>query len=366
MHKTFENFVNNVVEWTPENPNPKIFYRLGDLEKKWIKIYTGLGLITKMLILDDTMHMWLSDGRVFTQKMKTTSHKTRDGATVTNYNFINRYHWDTESGLDKQYQAIKKKSKSIIVEDFDYAMSSQNYLRLIEELGLEDITTPKQKENGTFQFRSNRTYRPSMHPKDEPLPFVVYNVYSRGDVTVKQGYMPMEINRKRVNVTTWKDYLPLFDLIYDYEKKYVTEKVMVKENAEDDFEESMENEEDTFIPNDVLKLFSQEDQLAYALETHPDHDFFIFVGRPGYKDVVINGKKYKEEILEIETLCKVETTADAKQAGMMKIRAVSQGENSRVYGIWLPKGVFEEKYVYGSEIEEWMLPLIDQHKKVVA
>lgn len=367
MIKIFEQFV-DVVEWTVDSPNKLIFSNLDKIESKWLKTYCEFGYIAKMMRTKDKFFIWLKDGRVWESSLKHTVVKDDKRGTSKNVvSFEDRYTWQAQSGLDGMLNASKKNAIEKSADYVEYLVNSTQYLRLIGELNLTDITTEKQQKNGTFSFKSVRKWKDPMGKKWEN---VTYQVYARGVVQVKEGYTGKDI-KNQIKIMSWKDYLPLFDRVYEYEKNALVRweqfKHRVTENMdEEDFEKGMEDSDD-HIPNDILKYFSEEDQLTYALETHPDHDFWIFVGRPGFKPVVVNGKKLHEETLEIETLCKVETVSDAKQAGMMKIRATSQGQNSRVYGVWLPKGVFddEEKYVYGSEIPEFMIPLIDEHKKPI-
>lgn len=365
MIKAFENFINVAVEWTPENKNSGVFYKLEAYEKKWLNIYCDAGLIKKILKIDNQMYIWLEDDKVFNIELNIL----KSGEIL----FKDRHYWDIKSGLKDKYKSFNKNSISEIMDKIDNIMSLKSYMLLIDELNLEDITTDRQKKNGTIVFKSSLKHNTSFSRGEPNIKNNFYTVYARGVVTVTDSWRPKDLNSKRIVIKTWKDYDPLFVMIYNYEK-YCIEKEKLKllkpnitENMEEDeFKDEM-NDSDDFIPYDILRNFSHEDQLTYAIESHPEHDFWIFVGRPGYKDVIVNGKKYKEEILEIETLCKIENVSDSKQANMMKMRAVSQGQNSKVYGVWLPKDIFDEgkKYIYGSEIPEFMLPLIDQHKKPV-
>lgn len=344
MFKTFEKFLSNIyVEWTPENPNKRVFSNLDGNHKKWLDIYIAQKLINKIRRYENHVQIWTSyDKNPLELPLKDSSHRDHNNRLIKKLIFVDRYHWD--EGLQSKYKDIKKKQVELISDADTFLMSHPKYIRLID-LGLDDTSTPKQRQNGTFEFKSQRTYK-STFGKD--ILNVTYHAYARGVATVKQGHVAMTIG-KPLKINSYKDYFPLFDYIYEYESK----KLANNENKEGE------------IPADLLKFFSQEDQLTYALDQHPDHDLWIFVGRPAYKDVIVNNKKYKEETLEIETLVKIENGEDAKQAHMMKIRAVHQGENSRLYSVWLPKETFDadKKYVYGSEVPDWMMPLIDEHKQ---
>lgn len=342
MFKSFEKFLSNIyVDWTPENQDKRVFSNLDGNHKKWLDIYISQKLINKIRRYENHMQVWTSyNKKPLEIPLKDESYRDRNNKLIKNLVFVNRYHWDDE--LRSKYDDIKKNQVKLISDYTEHLMSHPKYFRLLD-LGLEDVTSPIQRQKGTFEFKSKRTYRRTL---SKEYLNVVYNVYASGFAKVKQGHSAMTIG-KPVKIDNYSDYLPLFDYIYEYETK------------------KLSNNENKEIPADLLKFFSKEDQLTYALDQHPDHDLWIFIGRPGYKDVTINNKKYKEEFLEIETLVKIENGEDAKQSGLMKIRANSQGENSRLYSVWLPKETFDEdkKYVLASEIPDWMLPLIDEHKQ---
>jgi len=349
MIRTFEKFIENTyTEHTLENPNRKVFTNLDSNLKSWIEKFMTFNLIKRVgrstSSNEDKLMIWTKDGKLreFVLVEYTRPVYKKD------INIKDKY-WDDDLRAELK-QIVKSNTKNMLEDPKQDIKSTSVYMKLMD-LGLNDVTTERQLQNGTLQFESTRTYKRTF---SNTFDRVQYYVYARGLAMVKQGHASMPIT-KPIEIKRWQDYLTLLNAIYEYEKRYLKT------------EESFIVKEDQDIPDDILKLFSREDQLAYALENHPDHDFYIFVGRPGYKDVVVNNKKYKEETLEIETLVKIENSDDAKQAGMMKIRAMHQGGDSKVYGIWLPKGVFdeEEKYVYGSQIPEFLIPLIDQHKKKI-
>lgn len=90
------------------------------------------------------------------------------------------------------------------------------------------------------------------------------------------------------------------------------------------------------------------------------HDFYIFIGRPEFKEE--DDGRYRKTI-EIEKMVKI--TPDSASVGAMKgltIRA-NFDPNSTLYHIWLPKEIEDEVDDKGSNsIEPWLVDLIDKHK----
>jgi len=95
---------------------------------------------------------------------------------------------------------------------------------------------------------------------------------------------------------------------------------------------------------------------------HVDHDFYVFIGRPEFKENE-DGKYTK--YLEIEKMYKINPNTDGLYAmNFMKIRARSQGNDSEVYHIWLPKELENEVSGKSSNnMDPWLIYLIDEHKQ---
>jgi len=106
------------------------------------------------------------------------------------------------------------------------------------------------------------------------------------------------------------------------------------------------------------KLGRDKEQIDFDQE----NDKFIFIGRPVFKEVPEGSGNFKKT-LEIENLVKVDGY-DAKShamASMMKLRARVQGENSEVYRVALPAGLTKG----GHDLPDWLVALIDEHKRVL-
>jgi len=91
------------------------------------------------------------------------------------------------------------------------------------------------------------------------------------------------------------------------------------------------------------------------------HDFYIFIGRPEFKEE--DDGKYRKTI-EIENMVKI--TPDANSLAAMsglQMRAMVQ-HDSTLYHIWLPKDIEDEVSGKGSNtIEPWLVDLINTHKQ---
>jgi len=91
------------------------------------------------------------------------------------------------------------------------------------------------------------------------------------------------------------------------------------------------------------------------------HELFVFIGKPEFVENP-DGSFHKK--LGIENFVKMDVynPSDLQSINMMKIRA--RFENSDVYMIWMPKGVFEKEQdsYTPDEIPDWLLKLIDEKK----
>lgn len=98
-----------------------------------------------------------------------------------------------------------------------------------------------------------------------------------------------------------------------------------------------------------------------------ENELFVFIGRPAFKEVQEGSGNFKKT-LEIEQMIKIDKF-DLKHHGMvemMKLRANFQGEKSEVYQITLPAGTLVADKTSSSDIPDWLLNLIDEHKVKVS
>ena len=110
-------------------------------------------------------------------------------------------------------------------------------------------------------------------------------------------------------------------------------------------------------------------QIEKANRSQDDRDFddnndrFIFVGYE--KFVPVPGTKHHKKTLEIENFYKVDRfdMSDHQAMGMMKMRA--RMHNGDVYLVSLPKGAVEAKSTRHSDLPEWLIDLIDEHKQKI-
>jgi hypothetical protein len=91
------------------------------------------------------------------------------------------------------------------------------------------------------------------------------------------------------------------------------------------------------------------------------HDFYMFLGHEKFEET--DGGLYKK-VLDIENMVRI--TPDAKSvnaANMMALRAQFQ-HDARLYHIWLPKEIRNDVEGYGSNIDPWLVDLIDKYKRI--
>lgn len=93
-----------------------------------------------------------------------------------------------------------------------------------------------------------------------------------------------------------------------------------------------------------------------------EYDSFVFIGRTAFKEDPPGSDSFKKT-LEIERLVPVDRfdINAHKMIGMMKIRAVYQGGDSRVYKVDLPKGAVDPD----GDIPAYLVDLINKHKTEV-
>lgn len=91
------------------------------------------------------------------------------------------------------------------------------------------------------------------------------------------------------------------------------------------------------------------------------NQLYVFIGRPTFKE---RGDGSYRKTFEIERLVPIDRF-DSKahqMVEMMKLRARVQGEQSEVYSVTLPKGAWNS----ADDLDDWLIDLIDTHKKKVS
>jgi hypothetical protein len=110
----------------------------------------------------------------------------------------------------------------------------------------------------------------------------------------------------------------------------------------------------------ALKLsYSRLTRTAKEKKFDKDNETFVFIGRPGFREDPPGSENYKKT-LEIERLVPIDRfdIETHKMIGMMKLRAVYQGENSRVYSVSLPKGTVDPNHT----LPNYLIDIIDKYK----
>ena len=88
------------------------------------------------------------------------------------------------------------------------------------------------------------------------------------------------------------------------------------------------------------------------------HDFYIFLaGEKFEKDE--NGKYDKK--LDIENMVRITPNSVGAMKGL-EMRAKFQ-QGVRLYHIWLPQEIRDDVEGYGSNLEPWLVELIDKYKR---
>lgn len=113
----------------------------------------------------------------------------------------------------------------------------------------------------------------------------------------------------------------------------------------------------------------RQTQGAWMIQNHTmdkDNDLFFFVARPTFKKK--EGSDDYRKSWEIETLFKMDREKpDVSVPEMMKIRAHSQGDESKVYYLWIQRDLLKEltdseddSSIFGNELEDFVIDTIMQ------
>lgn len=124
------------------------------------------------------------------------------------------------------------------------------------------------------------------------------------------------------------------------------------------------------------RLFNKKDieQLKLSLykETRSDEelerdemfDVYAFIGFPDFKEKEIDGEKFHKKQLGIENLVKIDkyNSSSLSQVPMMKIRARSQSNEHNVWGVYIPKFMWDKDYAHNHEIPDDIRKFVDENK----
>jgi len=94
------------------------------------------------------------------------------------------------------------------------------------------------------------------------------------------------------------------------------------------------------------------------------YDVYAFIGYDDYKEKVIDGETYSKKRLGIENLVKIDkySASSLQKIPMMKLRASQQGSDMHVWGVYIPKYMWNKDYAYNDEIPDDVRSHIDKNK----
>lgn len=142
----------------------------------------------------------------------------------------------------------------------------------------------------------------------------------------------------------------------------------------------LDKAEDLIIPGGGYdrdySLFNKKDleQLKLTLykETRSEEEeelddqfnIYAFIPYDDYKNVEIDGESYHKKRIGIENLVKIDKydSASLAQVNMMKIRANHQYGTPKVYGVYIPKFMWDRDYAGNEEIPDKLRKFIDENK----
>jgi hypothetical protein len=115
-----------------------------------------------------------------------------------------------------------------------------------------------------------------------------------------------------------------------------------------------------------LSLY-KETRSAQEKERDENYNVYAFISYPDYKDIEIDGKTYSKKKLGIENLIKIDkyNAASLMQVNMMKMRQVAQygnQEDSAVFGVYVPKDIWDVQTTYNKDIPDDLRSYIDKNK----
>jgi len=115
----------------------------------------------------------------------------------------------------------------------------------------------------------------------------------------------------------------------------------------------------------ALKLrISKNKRTPEEIKFDEDYDMFIFIAKDKFVEHPAGSGNYRKT-LDIENLYKVDRfeMADHSALKMMKIRVQHQGDGSQVYAVELPKDAMPGEQKANHNIPDWLVSLIDEHKR---
>jgi len=159
----------------------------------------------------------------------------------------------------------------------------------------------------------------------------------------------------------------LQNFIHEMGEKYGRKNILEKGASIKISYEGYSEENNLFNKKDLEQLkFSlyKETRTEEELERDEHFDVYAFIGYDDFKEIEIEGESFHKKQIGIENLVKINkyNSASLSQVSMMKIRAVSQGETRVVWGVYIPKYMWDKDYAYNTEIPDNIRKYIDEHK----
>lgn len=144
-------------------------------------------------------------------------------------------------------------------------------------------------------------------------------------------------------------------------------------------EEILDKAQDIKIPGgryEENNLFNKKDiqQLKLSLykETRSEEekerdeifDVYAFIGYFEFIEKEVNRETLHKKVLGIENLVKIDKydSSSLSQVSMMKLRARAQGGDHTVFGVYIPKYMWNRDYAYNNDIPDDIREFIDENK----
>lgn len=117
-----------------------------------------------------------------------------------------------------------------------------------------------------------------------------------------------------------------------------------------------------------LDIFGNEQKARYMLSKHPlseTCDLYFFIARPTFEEIEKDGDTLYKKGWDIENMVKLDKeNPNFNTLKMMKMRAQMQGDDSKLYQIWINIGIFDDQ-TYGSDIDPETTKIIMSKAKTI-